>query len=249
MGGMGNQLFQWALGLSLAQTRQVAYSAPRLGSGNHRQFALGHLGVSAGHGFAGQRIFENGLRFHPEILDVQGDVTLTGYWQSEKYFLPVADDIRRRFRGAGSSAQLAAIQAEPNSVFLHVRRTDYLDAGSLKFHGVLNLNYYGGAMNRIEALVPNAKFFVFSDDPAWCRTEFFQGDNVTVIETGSAQEDLFLMSHCRHGITANSTFSWWGAWLNPQQENRIVIAPSTWFAAPQPQAEAADIVPERWTKL
>lgn len=253
MGGLGNQLFQWALGVGLqSRGRQVSYDSSRLGPDKHRKFELAFLGVNPVSSYCARTVYEPSLCFHSEVFE-QDHVRLSGYWQSEKYFANVDRGIRAKFHAAYSSTLLPAIQAEPNSVFLHIRRTDYLAESSLKFHGLLNLNYYGAAMNAVKARVPDAKFFVFSDDPEWCRNQFFSGDYITVVDSSSPQEDMLLMSYCRHGILANSSFSWWGSWLNPLESDkpydRIVIAPRQWFAAEHMQAQSQDIVPERWMRI
>src|SRR5258708_1810881 len=128
MGGMGNQMFQWALGVALSKRASVALCASRLGPDKHRQLAIGKLlddrqfalSCLYSSGTCGPVIYEPSLRFHPEILNTYGSATLLGYWQTEKYFAHVGDEIRARFRAAYSSKLAGAIQAAPNSVFLHV---------------------------------------------------------------------------------------------------------------------------------
>ena len=108
------------------------------------------------------------------------------------------------------------------------------------------MEYYSKGIEKIRQQHPNAKFFIFSDDKQWCRENFPEH---TVVESTNHIDDLWLMSLCRHAITANSAFSWWGAWLGDEKPNRIVIAPQRWFNDPDAQARSGDIVPERWAKL
>lgn len=182
------------------------------------------------------------------------DVWLNGYWQSEKYFVAAEEEVREAFRfkrrsKGHNAALLQAIRAD-NSVSLHVRRGDYVtDPRISKVHGASTLDYYRAAVEEITTRIESPRFYVFSDDPGWSR-ENIVTDHPTVYvshNTGrSSFEDMRLMSHCRHHITANSSFSWWGAWLG-QSADRIVIAPKVWFA--EASKNTSDRVPEGWIRL
>lgn len=255
MGGLGNQLFQWALGVAIQQRgRQVEYEGSRLGPGAYRQFGLGFLGINPVANVAGVRsISEPSLRYSPDVLGYD-HARLVGYWQSEKYFASAADTVRSRFWNASSSKLAGVIGSYADSVFLHVRRTDYTAGGTLRYHGLMPMGYYQEATEYVRARVTRPHFFIFSDDIAWCQLAFLgrvEWPDITFVESGSPREDLFLMANCRHAILANSTFSWWGAWLRPEESygNGITIAPRQWFADPQAQAQSEDIVPERWIRL
>jgi hypothetical protein len=142
------------------------------------------------------------------------------------------------------------------STFLHVRKTDYLEKGDP--HTSLGKDYYAAAIAKVREKCKDAKFFVFSDDPGWCRKEFpdFQvvdhnkpgGRYFGSDMPGKEHEDIWLMSLCRHGVIANSSFSWWGAWLGDEQEDRVVVAPRQWFGPKLAHLDTKDLVPERWTK-
>jgi hypothetical protein len=119
--------------------------------------------------------------------------------------------------------------------------------------------YYNIARQWIHAAQEGVKFFIFSDDPDWCKNEFpgFRvvdhnkpgGKLFGTDQTGKEHEDLWLMGLCRHAIIANSTFSWWGAWMGDEQPGRTVIGPKTWFGPALAQLETKDILPDRWIKL
>lgn len=247
MGGLGNQLFQWALGAGLqARGRQVVYDASRLGPDKHRQFELGFLGVNPiTNACCGRTVSEPGLRFHREILD-SDHVRLVGYWQSEKYFAHCAENVKAAIL-RGAHAHYRGLCFSENSVALHVRRTDYTSESSQRFHGLMPPSYYQKAASHLREQVSRPHFYIFSDDVEWCKAEFAAWPDATIVDNSSPLGTLLLMASCHHAIIANSTFSWWGAWL--QWPQGIVVAPERWFAAECEQANAGDIVPERWIKL
>jgi len=136
------------------------------------------------------------------------------------------------------------IRAEKYPVFVHVRRTDYLKEPHASFHGNLSLDYYEEGMRSIKKAFPDATFFIFSDDPIWCKQNF--PDDVAICGTKD-YEDLYLQSLCRSAIIANSSFSFWGAWLGPYQKGGVVIAPKNWFKSTA--VDSSDIVPDRWVRI
>jgi hypothetical protein len=181
-----------------------------------------------------------------------------GYWQSYRYFSDVAAPVAAEFEPvevlSSVSQVLADRIAETPSVAVHVRRGDYVTLPSAaNFHGVLPLGYYAQAMESIHLTEPQAHFFVFSDDLAWCKAHLPGDLPMTFVghNAGSdAWQDLTLMSHCRHHVIANSSFSWWGAWLADQRwgvTGRRVIAPKRWFAGQQ--QVSPDRYPEHWEAI
>jgi hypothetical protein len=147
-------------------------------------------------------------------------------------------------------------QERDRSVALTVRRTDYVGS---KYHGLLAMSYYRQAAELIATQVPEPVFFVFSDDPEWCRAHFhlpfdtiIAGNFHRTVPGALGREDaeLYLMSQCRHAVLANSSYSWWGAWLGPDRarDGGIIVAPQQWFLG-ETNEEARDIVPARWLKL
>lgn len=182
------------------------------------------------------------------------DVYLRGYFQSERYFADCAEEVRKMFtlQHLPQSALSSQIQQAEIPVSLHVRRGDYVAIQAvLAQHGTASTDYYERAITIIRALYPKASFFVFSDDIPWVREHmgfipspvFVEGD------TQRPQTDLHLMSLCQHHITANSTFSWWGAWLNGKP-GKQVIAPRQWFAQDRMRSmNTVDIYPAGWILL
>lgn len=183
------------------------------------------------------------------------DALCLGYWQSEDYFRSAADALRQQlvFRQRPSDATLTvadAILSYPDATFVHVRRGDYVaNAIANQHHGVCGIDYYRRSVEHLHQRVADTHFFVFSDDQDWVKRELgsllqpatFVGHNM-----GADWQDMYLMSLCRHAIVANSSFSWWGAWLNPEP-NRIVIAPKNWFAVDK--SAHPPIVPPNWITL
>lgn len=197
---------------------------------------------------------EKYFHFDPSVLDLHGHVYLDGNWQSERYFVEIADKIRQEltFKNAprGRNAEAVSKIEACLSVSVHVRRGDYVsDARAASIHGPLPPSYYRRGLAFFSDRVNEPCFFVFSDDPDWAARTFpTEFPRVVMRQNGpdAPAEDLRLMSLCKHHIIANSTFSWWGAWLRPQKDS-IVIAPTQWFS-PQEQRRRRmqDLIPEGW---
>ncbi|MBJ6799238.1 alpha-1,2-fucosyltransferase [Geomonas sp. Red259] len=205
-------------------------------------------------GYRQTHIRERGFRFDPAILELGDDVCLDGYWQSEKYFVDAVSVLRRDFTlpspPAGSNGEVLRQITGCQSVSLHIRRGDYLTNRRIAAkHGSCSERYYQEAVAMIAARVSQPHFFVFSDDPGWVRDHFAIPHPMTVVEHNSPDqphEDLRLMSSCQHHITANSSFSWWGAWLG-EHPGKVVIAPARWFN--DPSIDTADLLPASWLKV
>ena len=193
------------------------------------------------------------FRFDPETLVLQDDVRLFGYWQSERYFVDhaaeIRDDFRFRVLPDDRNRALATRIAHTPAVSVHVRRGDYVTNPATKaVHGALPLDYYHAAVDRIRESEPEPHFYVFSDDPDWCSANLDLGGATTVVDhnRGRGSEDLRLMSLCSHHVIANSSFSWWGAWLNAR-EDKIVVAPQEWMR--DDSFDTRDLVPEGWIRI
>lgn len=173
-----------------------------------------------------------------------------GFWQTEKYFRNIENEIRLRFHFDEAklnigTKRLAKILEKENSISVHIRRGDYV--GSHEFEGICELSYYEKAIKIIEKSVSKPKYFIFTDDKEWVTENFFIR-NYSLIDWNISSEnwqDLYLMTKCKHNIIANSSFSWWGAWLNNNNKERIVISPAKWFKT----LGANDIVPETWIRI
>lgn len=194
--------------------------------------------------------------FDPAVLAVRGSVLLWGRWQSEKYFAGIADEVRAAFRfrnalsGDATRSAEEIARAGEGSVSLHVRRGDYAAFKRVEqLHGKTDLGYYERAEAYLGARVRNPHFFIFSDDISWCRENLRLRFPATFVKQSAAgPHDVFhleLMSRCRHHVITNSTFSWWGAWLNADRR-KLIVAPARWYADP---AIKSDIIPEGWIKL
>ena len=195
-----------------------------------------------------------GYDFDPNILKLSGNFYLDGYWQSEKYFQDIKNIIRKEVTLKNpienKYADLISQIKNTNSVSIHIRRGDYIT--NKKFSKVYNLldeKYYQKAVKFIAEKISDPHFFIFSDNINWVKQNlnipylktFVSGDNET-----KDYEELILMSLCQHNIIANSSFSWWGAWLN-KNADKIVISPDKWFN--DKIGNAKDLIPENWIKL
>ena len=172
--------------------------------------------------------------FDVSFLDAPADCVVMGYFQTPLYFEATADDFRGEINGMLEAALsldrkwVAALSA-PESVAVHVRRTDFLTQPAFQVCGA---DYYHRAMNQMRERLDRPRFFVFSDDPGWCRQEFAGDGNTVVVEQGAAGNplpDLRLMSLAHHHIICNSSYSWWAAWLGDKPGQQVIM-PERWFA-------------------
>lgn len=192
--------------------------------------------------------------FDPRISRTPRDIYLSGYWQSEKYFADIQDVIRRefaiRYEQDDQSQELAQMIANTQSVSLHVRRGNYVSISQINSkHGTCSIEYYQECVKRIGQKLNSPHLFVFSDDPSWVKANLRLEYPTTYVVHNDASrdyEDLRLMSMCQHQIIANSTFSWWGAWLNPNP-GKIVLAPKRWFV--DSTIDTRDLFPNDWIRI
>lgn len=277
VGGLGNQMFQYAAGLALARHHNVPFFLDTRGYAQDRlrTFTLSHFAISASlsdgdhlptpeqirsplvrlipwfHRPRGLRIYrEYSLAFDPTLPTHGNNMYLDGYWQSEKYFSAIATEVRQEFSLRepldSTNAELTKKMMVEESISLHVRRGDYVNH---PLYATCSLAYYHAAIDRIRTTHPAATVYVFSDDPAWVKANITTDLPVTYVthNQGSADyKDLVLMSACRHHIIANSSFSWWGAWLG-QAAGKIVIAPNAWYT--DPTKDTRDLLPTDWITL
>lgn len=263
-GGLGNQLFQYAAGCRLAHKLgtelKFDLSVVKRPSfpGNHDYYRLDKFNVreifATPEEIAALKNFrhvQEGNFSLSDVLSCPDNVYLEGFWQDERYFADIADIIRREFTlknplGAAARYWQEKISAAQCSVSIHVRHGDYLSLESLQIHGVLPLNYYRHCVDQLKQLCPNLTVFVFSDNLNWCRKNFHFGVPTKFVagEGLTDAEELHLMSLCKHNVIANSSFSWWAAWLN-QNPDKKVFAPDPWFVG----GHERNTLPAAWTKI
>ena len=189
-------------------------------------------------------IQEKDVKYNEKLLYLKGNYFLDGWFQNEKYFKEYEDVIRKELRPRKKikiSSELKKILEQENTVSIHIRRGDFI-----RYNNLLSMDYYERACLLMNQKIDNAYYIIFSDDMNWVRTNMTLGEKVYFINEDGKREDyeeLFIMSRCKHNIIANSTFSWWGAWLNTN-ENKIVIGPNRWFVR-----STLNIMPEEWIKL
>jgi hypothetical protein len=192
--------------------------------------------------------------YNPGILNSSKNVYLDGYWQSKKYFEGVEDVIRSEFalrnELSRESDRIAAMISGTHSVSIHVRRADYVsDPGTNQVHGICDQSYFKKCVDLIRDRVAHPHFFIFSDDISWCKENMRFDSSFIFVDregTGKDHEHLKLMSLCQHNIIANSSFSWWAAWLNTNME-KMVISPRRWFSIRE--YDTSDLIPEGWVRI
>lgn len=198
---------------------------------------------------------ENGKGFNGNVLSARDNTYLIGWWQNEKYFSDIRRIIVKEFTPKNISSyskRLAEKVSDGNSISIHVRRGDYV---SNKFanieHGLATVEYYKKSIDFINKNTNSTpRYFVFSDDLEWCKKSLPLGPDAVFVDGNGPKrphEDIYLMQHCKHNIIANSSFSWWGAWLN-NNPNKLIIAPEAWFQNKKSNAET-QIVPKSWIRL
>lgn len=288
-GGLGNQMFQYACGRSLAYSHQTelvldlrrlkynnklftsrAYELEifkisareineeelrRLKSLTYRFFNTLHIKLFQKGIRTASYFVENTLSYDTKIELVSNNCYLSGYWQSPIYFQSIEKIIRDEFSFPSALNQsnrdlMDAIQSS-NSVSLHIRRSDFVNNSNHSIHGVCSLEYYQKAIEIIANRVEHPVFFIFSDDIEWSRQNLPLSYNMTFVIGNSGQNsyiDMQLMSFCKNNIIANSSFSWWGAWLN-NSPNKIVVAPKIWFLKKELNDQTKDLIPKSWIRI
>lgn len=193
-------------------------------------------------------------QYHKALMrPVRRDIYLSGYWQNEIFFKDfrslLLEELSVKYQPDAVNQSFLDKIKTVNAVSLHVRRGDALIPAALKLYKLPSIDYYKKAIRHITEKVKDPYFFVFSDDINWCRENIKPGFPLEFIDHNGDDknyEDIRLMNHCRHHITANSTFSWWGAWLNPS-DDKIVITPDQWYHPRKFNTEAT--IPANWIRI
>lgn len=285
-GGLGNQMFQYALGrtLSVKLGTELKLDISAYRNNKLRKFALkafniiGNIAIKkeieqlCGKSYppllqairtrlhlaespkpASYVSEKTEFLFDPLIEKTRDNHYLDGYWQTEKYFLPIESTIRKEFTVClpqdTKNGEMSERISSYNSISVHIRRGDYIqNKHTNAFHGTASLDYYQRAAINILQETDNPAFFVFSDDHQWVKDNIkLPGQTFYVDINGHDKDyaDMELMGLCQHHIIANSTFSWWGAWL-AERPGQIVVAPKQWFTA---NVDTRDLIPDRWVRL
>lgn len=285
MGGLGNQMFQYAAARRLASLHNTSVKLDLSFFGKDvpgilpRSYALVPFAIHAEPAtdqeianlyepqagtikrfarlmnpcYRRIHIREQYFHFDSSILELTDNIYLDGYWQSEKYFRDIDGIIRQDFKintvlDSLNRQAIEEIEAT-ESVSVHIRRSDYISNSSAsKILGACPIDYYQKAIDFITVRVCNPKFYIFSDDIDWAIKNIKIQHPTTFVNNNSDKEheDLRLMSLCKHNIIANSSFSWWGAWLNSNPD-KIVIAPANWFKTTG--YDTRDLLPKSWVQL
>ncbi|MBG7620187.1 alpha-1,2-fucosyltransferase [Herbaspirillum sp. AP02] len=290
-GGLGNQLFQFATGLSVARKHHVPLTldltwfdmAPHLPNTTVRSYALApfgvdvptyrkptpegsrvrffiyramrklqrHLGISA-QGLTA--LNEKSFRFDPRVLETAPPLHLFGYWQSPLYFDRIRPELTAmlgtpRQMNAGTSRLHEQIR-NTDAICIHVRRGDYVtNQQAASTHGLCDMSYYHTGLAHVRQGLSAPHAFLFSDDAQWVRANLKLDIPMTVVDVNGpddAHQDLWLMAACKRFVIANSSLSWWGAWLSEAQ-SKVVVAPSKWFA--DDKLDTTDLIPPDWLRV
>ena len=286
MGGLGNQMFQYAFGryLAIKNNTELKLDTSFLENTAYkpdftfRNFELGVFDIKAElanekelekfrkpKNFFRKLVFKSACKLHnrkiiqyeelpfkESIKKLRANIFIKGYWQSEKYFKEIEEVLQDDFKivkdPPATQQVLLNDIVNSNSVSIHVRRGDYVtNPINNKLLGTCSIEYYEAAIKYIGNVVKDPAFYIFSDDLDWVKDNIRLYYPHTFVEgkPHAAYEDLRLMRACKNNIIANSSFSWWGAWLNTNKEKHV-IAPSVWFVSGY---DTRDVVPKNWIRL
>ena len=243
-GGLGNMMFQIAATMEFSKKNNVGCSFPNL------QSHLRYLEIETAYNSNltcvkhYRKLFENlntqqppskikkiNFPFHYVDLQITESCVIEGFFQSEKYFKNSRNEILNLFPK----------KDKINKISMHVSRGDYVT--KKEYHNVLSKDYYLRCMDKF----PNERFLIFSDDLQWCQRNF-SGDRFSFYQGLNDLDDLTTMASCKHNIISNSSFSWWGAWIN-NHSNKIVLYPSRWVGPNLGHLNTTDIPCEEWTMV
>jgi hypothetical protein len=280
-GGLGNQMFQYAIALNYSNTVYLDFCFLETNNISNNQFTKRDFELS----IFPNLVYKKFTKFHSKIafsnniiyrilrklffikfkyvkqienefvtIEKSKHMYIDGFFQSEKYFILKSKEIIDVFHfpelDKKNNEVKKKILQQTNSVCLHIRRGDYLKPDVKKYHGILPKDYYTNAVNLITEKHLDAHFFVFSDDENYAKEQYGHLINFTIIQGNSKNswKDMALMSVCKHHIIANSSFSWWGAWLSTTR-NSIKIVPKKWFNSEVATFDIDIIKPLDWIKM
>lgn len=272
-GGLGNQMFQYAAARSFSNAKKISLDFSFLNKNNQssesftaRPYELAIFSklkarpsnkyfiklIQSKRLIAKQLAPRFKLMTDGNIHDFKAiipkNIYLDGYFQNPSIFQEIRKTLLDEFtfptlENKESETALKIINSK-NSVAIHIRRGDYTKPAINNFHGILSMEYYLNSIKIMKSKVEDPFFYIFSDDPAWCKENFSFIKNKEIMSGVHPNwVDMYLMSKCKHQIIANSSFSWWGAWLN-SNDKKIVIAPKQWF-----NIQNTEIIPKEWITL
>lgn len=261
IGGLGNQMFQYAYAKSI-ENKGLEVRLDLSGFNKyklHGGYQLGEYNINIQQAKPILLLFlklnpfktlkEKNLLFDEKLLFLKGNEYIKGYFQTEKYFSEIRSVLLKQFilnKEISNSTKnyKQNILQTGKSCSIHVRRGDYVsNIKANNIHGTCSLEYYNKAIKRINKEYNNITFYIFSDDIAWTKENLRIKNSFYIDHKCLPHEDIYLMSMCSHNIIANSSFSWWGAWLN-RNDYKFVIAPKNWF-----KTTKHEIIPENWFKI
>lgn len=252
IGGLGNMLFQIAAAFSISlrdnkilicDTKNTIHPHKPYTEYIENIFRKINFSDSINHEITHQEIgFNYGV-----IPKVDKNMKLLGYYQTEKYFVDYKDNVSNLFEIDEKTLDYLMKKygklLEEDTCSIHIRRGDYLNLQN--YHPILSIDYY---LDAIKLVGKNKHFLIFSDDIVWCESNLGFIPNKTFITGNKDYQDMYLMSMCKNNIIANSSFSWWGAWFN-KNENKIVVSPSKWFGSSYYKHDTSDLYPQEWIKV
>jgi hypothetical protein len=282
IGGLGNQLFQYAFGKALAIKNNCELKLDISSYQNYEWHDYSLRPFSIYENFATKNecdnlkgenlslyqkikkrvikknnyIIEKNLLFNEEYKNISNPSYVSGYWQTEKYFKEIEDIIRNEFKicipPSDRNLNLLGKIEKENAISLHVRRGDYANIKHINdVHGTTPISYYNDAIEFLVSKISNPIFYIFSDDIEWAKKNLVIKNEKFFVDFNNSKtnyEDLRLMSSCKHHVIANSTFSWWGAWLN-DSKSKIVIAPKNWFNDVTLNNQTVNLIPTEWIRM
>jgi len=201
--------------------------------------------------------YEHGLGYNDDFFGLPDNTLLNGYWQNQRYFLGVRDhllkELEPKTKPSTKNQKLIDRMKKTESVWMHIRRGDYVTSKIYnKYHGLKDIAYYKKGLETLIKKLPaerrkHIEIFVCSNDIPWCKKNMKFDFPVHFVENELGSDDMRVVKHCKHDVLANSSFSWWGAWLNDNPD-KIVIAPKQWFNDKQANSEI-EIVPPEWIRV
>jgi hypothetical protein len=278
-GGLGNQMFQYAAGLSITHKLKTDLKMDLSWFDNIKQaestrfYELDNFGLKQDFISPNQYYFvddpikkrllsigkgrltyykEPHFQYDNNFKKIKNDTYSEGYFQTEEYFKNIRPEVLKSFsiknKPSVKSKEIINLAHKNESVSLHVRRGDYVtNQNASKFHCLIGEEYYKKAISIMNKKIKNPKYFIFSDEIDWVKKNLnLPKESIFVTHNKSGIEDMRIMIECKYNIIANSSFSWWGAWLGKNKDKKV-IAPKMWFL--DNKIDTSDIIPRRWQKI